>query len=192
MNLQMRHQICLGPVKWNISLSGPSPQLKSYTRLVPKYIKHKYVVQINILLTPCGIVCDTLKIKMKGNPQRQAEDNLTKLYNENFYSSSKCEWNRTIKWIKYEYRKQFKYLFLWNDVCRIDIIASNVCVIIITEQWNHNSFYFSHIWFFYLSSLSHRRFNKFLAFFFTFCSRRKVYSIFSFQCSFVFWLLSIW
>ena len=63
---------------------------------------------------------------------------------------------------------QFKYLFLWNDVSRIDMTASDECVVIILEQRNYYNLYLSQIWGFYLSSLSYLRFHVFLSFLFSF------------------------
>ena len=69
-----------------ISNPRPSLQLETYNKWVPKYVKHKYIVHMNVHLTLWGIVCETLKIKMKQkSTKRQAGDNLMKLH-KNFYS----------------------------------------------------------------------------------------------------------
>ena len=55
-------------------------------------------------------------------------------------------------------------MFSWNNACRRDITASNVCSIIISEQRKYYNLYLSHILYFCLSSLSHRLFHKCLNF----------------------------
>ena len=66
-----------------------------YIRRFPKYVKLKYIVQMN--LTIRRIVPETLKNKSEAKSKKKnAENNLTRFNNKSFYSP-KYKWNRTIK-----------------------------------------------------------------------------------------------
>ena len=69
-----------------------SKLLETHLRQVPKYVKHKYIVHMNILFTHRKIVCETLKIEMRQkSTKRQAKDNLMKLHNQKFYTPNMNE-----------------------------------------------------------------------------------------------------